>query len=324
MRLISKLSLTASALALLPTALLTADDVRPATVGFETDDHQVQVLVDGERVASYVFADDRIPRPYFAHVRGRGGMQLTRNHPPIAGQDRTDHDTMHPGIWLAFGDLDGEDFWRNKAHVVHHRFISEPAGSGGSGGFVEEKHYRRNDGTIVCRERFRWEFRIRPSGYLMMWDSTFSSDREFYFGDQEEMGLGIRVTTPISEIEGGRISDAKGRTGAKAVWGNAADWCDYSGILDGVHLGIAIFCHPDNFRPSWMHARDYGFVAANAFGRKAMRKGDVSKVVVKPGETIRLRYGLLLHNSKVDDPVDISAAHADYVQLANDLSESLD
>jgi hypothetical protein len=65
-----------------------------------------------------------------------------------------------------------------------------------------------------------------------------------------------------------------------------------------------------------MHARDYGFIAANPFGRKAFRKGELSKVVVKPGESLRLRYGILLHAGEDDSGPDLKAAYADYVQLA--------
>jgi hypothetical protein len=46
-----------------------------------------------------------------------------------------------------------------------------------------------------------------------------------------------------------------------------------------------------------MHARDYGFVAANPFGRKAMKKGTASKVVVNPGETLHLQYAIWIHSS---------------------------
>ena len=91
------------------------------------------------------------------------------------------------------------------------------------------------------------------------------------------------------------MTDAKGRKNGAEIGGNSADWCDYSGTVDGKHVGMTIFCHPDNFRPSWFHARDYGFLAANAFGRAAFEKGEPSKVVVKPGETFRLRYGILVH-----------------------------
>jgi hypothetical protein len=81
---------------------------------------------------------------------------------------------------------------------------------------------------------------------------------------------------------------------------------------------MTVFCHPDNFRPSWFHARDYGFLAANAFGRAAFKKGEPSKVVVKPGEELRLRYGVLIHASDADERPDLSAAYQDYVATTHD------
>ena len=265
--------------------------------------------VDGKEIAQYVFIDEEIPRPYFAHVKTQSGIQATRNHPPVEGNDRTDHATMHPGIWMAFGDLDGADFWRNKGRVQHQSFSNiktEP----GQVSFEELKHYLRANGEPICKERFRCTFRVLESGYLIEWDSTFSSDREFYFGDQEEMGLGMRMTTPVSEIEGGLLSDSHKRQGAKAIWSESADWCDYSGKVDGKTVGMTILCHPENFRKSWMHARNYGFVAANPFGRKAMHKGETSKVIVKPGESLRLRYGVFIHSG----PVDLDRVYKEYVQ----------
>ena len=50
---------------------------------------------------------------------------MTRTHPPAEG-DATDHDTMHPGVWLAFGDISGEDFWRNMARIDHVAFSADP------------------------------------------------------------------------------------------------------------------------------------------------------------------------------------------------------
>jgi hypothetical protein len=113
-----------------------------------------------------------------------------------------------------------------------------------------------------------------------MWDSEFTGVREFAFGDQEEMGLGIRVATPLRVEAGdgslppgnGTMTDSEGRKNGAEIGGNSADWCDYSGSLNGQRVGMTIFCHPKNFRPSWFHARDYGFLAANAFGRAAFRK----------------------------------------------------
>ncbi|MBC8871792.1 MAG: PmoA family protein [Planctomycetes bacterium] len=284
-------------------------------VEFRTATGSVIVTVDGQPIATYIYEDEKIPRPYFAHVKAPGGIQVTRNHPPVEGVDRTDHDTMHPGIWMAFGDLDGADIWRNKARVIQEEFVKKSTGGPGNGAFAVRRRYERADGTSICHEVCRLTLLVRPFGYLLQWDSTFSAGKEFYFGDQEEMGLGMRVTTPISVQKGGRMIDAAGRRNEREIWGNTADWCDYSGTVDGRHIGMTLMCHPGNFRPCWLHSRDYGFVAANPFGRRAFRKGKPSKVFVKPGEQFRLRFGVLIHADPEDQPPDLKAAYADYVQL---------
>ena len=71
-------------------------------------------------------------------------------------------------------------------------------------------------------------------------------------------------------------------------------------------------CHPGNFRESWMHARDYGLLAANPFGRQAMQKGGASKTLVEPGETFRLRYGVWIHGDVL--PSEIELVYRDYIK----------
>jgi len=92
------------------------------------------------------------------------------------------------------------------------------------------------------------------------------------------------------------------------VWGQQADWCAYRGTLDGKSVGIAILPHPDNFRRSWFHARDYGLLVANPFGERAFTKSAASKIHVKKGDAFRLRFGVLVF---AGDP-DLSAAYRDY------------
>ncbi len=284
-------------------------------LSIETRAHALIIRYGETEIAHYVFRDRAIPRPHFAHVKTPDGTQATRSHPPVEGEDATDHATMHPGIWLAFGDLDGEDFWRNKASIEHVKFVEAPRGGDGSATFVEEKRYVSAGGQEVCRELFRWKLHAIEGGFLMDWNSTFTSDREFYFGDQEEMGLGVRVATPLAEKRGGLLRDSEGRQKAKRIWSHAARWCDYRGTIGDRAVGMTILCHPDNFRPSWMHARNYGFMTANPFGRKAMNKGDASKVIVKPGESLRLRYGIWIYASPREAEVDVEAVYRQYIKL---------
>jgi hypothetical protein len=298
-------------------------------VSFDATPGSVAITIAGRPFASYFYADKTISRPYFAQVRAPNGEPVTRNHPPVAGRDLADHAALHPGIWMSFGDVNGSDYWRNKAPVVFERFIDKPQGGTEEGGFSARYSYRdqQDSDKVVCNEDFRCRVHVIPAGYLVLWDSTFSADKEIAFGDQEEMGIGFRIATPLraerkakGEIPpgNGEIVNSHGAHNEKEVWGAAAEWCDYAGESDDQRVGIAILCHPHNFRPSRFHARDYGLLVANPFGRAAFHEGEPSRVVVRPSESLRLRYGVLVHSSPSNQPADIAAAYKDYIKLAAD------
>jgi hypothetical protein len=275
-------------------------------VSFVARPDSVVISVAGKPFAEYVFRDEKILRPYLAHVHAPNGTQVTRNHPPVEGRDATDHDAMHPGIWMAFGDLSGADFWRNKAAVEHVEFVEKPAPQPGGAGFAVRNVYRSGESTI-CRELCRVSILVRPGGTLVIWDSEFTGGDDFHFGDQEEMGLGMRMATALAVKNGGRMTNSDGLVNEKQIWGRQADWCDYSGTIHRRPLGMLLVPDPRNFRRSWFHARDYGFVAANPFGRKAFTPSEPSRVNVPAGQALRLRYAVLVHSG----PIDLEAAYRD-------------
>jgi hypothetical protein len=282
-------------------------------VAFRHDPNVLHVEIGGQPFADYVYGDKTITRPFFAHVKTPAGIQATRNHPPDPDSDLTDHATFHPGIWMSFGDVDGNDYWRLKARVEHEMFVEPPQGGPGEGSFSVRNYYRNaEDSDRIAAELASYTIRVVPDGYLLLWESRFSpygDTKEIVFGDQEEFGLGIRVHTRLAEQFGGEITDSEGRKGAQEIWSKQADWIDYSGELDGKWIGITVMPDPANFRPSWYHARDYGLVVANPFGREAMQAGDKSAVPVRKGEELRLRYGVLIHSSDSKQGVDLGAAY---------------
>ena len=261
------------------------------------------ISLSGQPIAEFVFSDPKILRPYFAQVRTPSGHQVTRNHPPVAGVDATDHDTMHPGIWLAFGDVSGHDFWRNKGRIEHLRFTEPPTTKNNSLTFATQSRLLSPDGSELCRMLSRFELRARPAGWLLSWEATFQSDTgEFSFGDQEEMGFGARVATPLTEKNGGVITSSTGRRTAASTWGQAAAWCDYSGKLGAHPVGITLIPDADNFRASWWHNRDYGVFVANPFGRAAMKQGDKSSVTIPRGQPFRIGFTAVIHEGLAFNP----------------------
>ncbi|MCA9297773.1 MAG: PmoA family protein, partial [Phycisphaerales bacterium] len=61
--------------------------------------------------------------------------------------------------------------------------------------------------------------------------------------------------------------------------------------------------HRDNPRhPTWWHARDYGLMAANPFGKadfEGTPRGE-GKLVVAEGETVRFRYAVMMYSGRVE------------------------
>jgi hypothetical protein len=284
--------------------LLTLSEMAWAAEGprveFESGKDALRITVGGEPLATYVLRDDTILRPYFAHLFAPGKVPVTRRFPPVEGTDPTDHATMHPGLWLAFGDINGVDFWRNKGRVVHEGFVEEPRGGAGQGTFAVRNVYVAGPGQApecveTCSVTIQADANV--AGTLLILDSRFTSDaHDVAFGAQEEMGLGLRVATPMAVKQGGQLLDSEGRAGEKQIWGKHAAWCDASGTVDGRHAGVSLFRYTATFDRGWFHVRDYGLMVANPIQRSDKPRGEPARLIVPRGKVLRLRYGVWLHS----------------------------
>lgn len=283
----------------------------------------LEISVGNQPVGTYIFADEKVARPFYAHVFALSGNPVTRTFPPKAGEP-SDHADMHPGIWLAFGDLSGHDFWRNKGRVKHAAFLAEPKAEGNQATFTVRNEYlassatgEKTIGTEVCRHTWL----LQEGGILLTLDSELASadpDRPLVFGDQEEMGLGVRVATALRVKDaGGSILTSEGKRNEKEAWGKTARWCDYSGVVDGRRVGITLMAHPDNFRESWFHVRDYGLMVANPFGQNAFTGKEKGRLEIKPGEKLRLRFGVWIHSGKEKRDLERENAYKTFVKLAD-------
>ena len=272
------------------------------TIHFTQHSDSLEIQLNDQTVARYLFKDAGIGRPCFVDVKTASGLQVTRNHPPDRATDLMDHENIHSGLWLSFGDLSGHDYWRLKAKTEHVRFLTEPRTENGVGTFSVLNRYLTTDGkSTVCEEVCEYKLRVSEQGYMIEINSKFTPGPSgLVFGDQEEMGLGLRVASSIAvdSKKGGRIIDSAGRINGSEVWGKTADWCDYSGLIHGRWAGVTVMSSRENFHPSWSHARDYGFIAINPFGRNAFTKEAVSRVEVKPGATLKLRYAAFIHETE--------------------------
>ena len=267
-------------------------------ISFIESEGQIGIRINSQEVGTYVYNSTKTLRPFFKNIRTLSGTQVTRAHPPIAGVDSQDHASMHPGIWMAFGDISGSDFWRNKGKVVHEHFITKPNGGKSMGTFSVLNRYETKDGKLICQQEVKHTISLSKGNWQLTYDSNFSSPQNFYFGDQEEMGLGVRLATPLIEKNGGLIRNSNGQFKAKETWGEEAVWCDYSGEVDSKWVGITILSNTKTPRIPWWHNRDYGLMVANQFGRDAMKHGKKSKLTYKAGEKLKLSFTIIIHENQ--------------------------
>lgn len=301
-------SLIACAATVLPAA-----DCRIAAAEFAVRQEADRVLIteSGQPVADYVFRDEQIPRPYFAGLCPPGGLQVTRNHPPVKDKDPVDHDTIHPGVWLAFGDLNGVDFWRNHGRIEHVRFVRKPTVEVDRVSFAVEDRYLAQSGKEVCRGVSEFcvvaGAALKPAlpGTVILLATELRAEHEpLVFGPQHEMGLGIRVATPLMVKGGsGSILGSHGGKDEAGNWGRAGAWWDYSGTVDGTRAGILVAAASNNPRAVWAHARDYGFLAMNPTGPPRNPNDSEPSVpfTVAKGEALRLKFAVLVHAQPVAD-----------------------
>ncbi|RLS51305.1 MAG: hypothetical protein DWH91_19495 [Planctomycetota bacterium] len=264
---------------------------------------RLRLSLETQPVAEYVFRDKQILRPYLTQIRTPSGHPVTRSHPPVQGVDEVDHETMHPGLWIGFGDLNGHDFWRNQGRIEHQQFTIAPTVEAGVLIWSTQSRIVSPAGDEIGQWSNRFTCTTRPQGWRVSWDATLHSDTlTLAFGDQEEMGFGARMATGLTEKHGGLITNSAGLQTAKATWGQPAKWCDYSGRIANQPIGLTLMTTDGEARPSWWHNRDYGLFVANPFGRAALRQGERSVVTVPPGQPLTLRFAAVIHESTGYDP----------------------
>ena len=252
-------------------------------VSVERREDRVDVLLDGKPFTSYVFAGHA--KPILFPIVGPTGKGLTRQWPIIDGVagEPKDH-PHHESLWFTHGNVNGLDFWAHKppkqaADGTPHRpprieQVKLDAVGGPHGVIESENRWCRPDGSIVCTDVRRLVFSGDDAVRTIDHSITIRADHgPVTIGDTKEGTLALRVHPALQpkDTNGSRgatglILDSEGRRNAE-VWGKAARWVDYSGVIDGEAVGIAILDHPKNHgHPTHWHAREYGLFAANPFG----------------------------------------------------------
>ena len=289
-----RMLIPALAIALLTGDLLAAD----GSVKLKEDSGKLEVTIGDKPFTTYHFADAEgrpFVRPYFHPVRAADGTEVTSDQ-VVSGGDHP----HHRSLWVSHGDVNGADHWSfaqqpppKQRHVKFRKLEGDH--------FVQELEWEAKGGTgVVLKETRSVRFFTYPDGDrgIELDVALTPAGEKVTLGDTKEAGLcAVRVKKSISDKP--TLSNARGKTGEKEVWGKPAEWCDLSGQINGKPYGVAVLDHPQNPRyPGTWHARDYGLLAANVFGLhdfdKTVKKG-TGDFVIEPGKTVHFRYRVVIH-----------------------------
>ncbi|GBC94158.1 hypothetical protein HRbin15_02666 [bacterium HR15] len=287
-------------------------ELRSATAsvqGFEATrtEKAITLRYRGQPIAAYVHRD--APKPYLYPLYGPNGKPITRHFPMQLVQGESMDHPHQRSLWFTHGEVNGIDFWTEGPGrgTIAHRQIRRVEAGPVLARIEAQNDWLAPDGKKVCEETT--EIVVYRAPHLVWLDYTVTiraSEGEVRFGDTKEGTFGVRVASSmeVKRGQGGQIVNAAGQRDRDA-WGKRAEWCDYTGPVEGETVGIAIFDHPDNLRhPTYWHVRDYGLFAANPFGVHDFVPGTpkgTGDYLLKQGESLTLRYRLCLHKGRTEE-----------------------
>lgn len=268
-----------------------------------------------------LYIGPKVAKPYLWPINSSDGVPLTRAWPmepvkPGSPEKTTDH-KHQKSAWFCHGDvraegvetpkkkgIDGVDFWSEDGPHGKIRVTSSKAQKESA---TLELDWLSADGKKILGETRTYRVLEGKDGQrLIVMDTTLKAgDNNITFEDTKEGAFGIRVRDVMAENKGkGKLTSSEGKTREPNIWGRLLDWVDYSGEVEGKEAGLTVMADPKNPLKTCWHARGYGLLAANPFGRAksgfpAMR-GNNDLVKLKAGESLKLRYAILVHSGDAE------------------------
>jgi hypothetical protein len=249
--------------------------------------------IGGKLFTSFNYSTD-YAKPFIGHIPTSFGEAFTRLD--FTAKEHPHHRSVFAGI----GEVNGVDFWNEPQNMGYQRVTPHQGAAtlenGAAFGSYAVKIVWSDSAGKPLLDEIRTITVYNQSvdcRYLDIGMNFTASYEDIEFGATKEAGpLGVRMNDKLRADTGtGHIVNSYGAENESACWGKAADWCDYSGELGGVKVGIAIFDNPQNERfPTTWHCRDYGLFAPNNF----YFKGGYS---LKKGESVDYKYRLCFHEN---------------------------
>ena len=257
------------------------------------------VTIGGKPFTTFHYGiDDN--KPFLAPIRSASGKIVTRRFPMemIPGESR-DH-LHHRGLWFTYDDINGVKFWENDSSYTNKpnkgRVVVRNASLKGNT-LTTVIDWNDAAGKTLLVENRTMTFPEDAKLRIIDFHITLTASVDVKIGDTKEGAFAIRLAEEFTEKRGGKMINADGLTTMKNVWGKRSTWVDYTAMLDGEQLGVAILDHPSNpGSPTRWHARDYGLFSLNPFGRMAFDESQPENITkLAAGQKMTFRWRVVIH-----------------------------
>lgn len=254
-------------------------------------------------------------RPYLMPLNGPFGDPVTREYPLKKIANGSEDHIHHRSCWSAWGDVrlgneeKGTDHWGEGIAAPEEVREISICNAGYALTHLQAKlQWMDRDGEKPQLDEERNYLIYNTLGQETLMDVRLKFTAAYddvKFADTKEGGfVAVRVADSYRGEKGGRIENSNGSIGERECWGRKAFWCDYSGKVKDMVVGITLMDHPENLGyPTYWHVRDYGLMAANPLAIsefKANKKLDGS-YVLKKGQILNLQYRIFVHAGQAHD-----------------------
>jgi len=262
-------------------------------------------------LVTYQAEPGAFPRPDIKPVFRRGGYLHPIYTPSgrLVTDDFPPNHVHHHGVWWAWThtEFDGRkpDFWNMGDGKGRVEFVAlDDTWSGPVHGGFRSRH-RFVDLTSpqpVTALNETWEVRAyAPSGgsasywmFDLISEQHCATPHALKLPEYRYGGVGLRGNRAWDGKDNALFLTSDGETDREKGHATRGRWCDMGGMVDGSRVGIAILCHPENFRapqPMRIHPTEpfFNFAPQQAGGME-----------IKPGDKYVARYRFVVHDGPPD------------------------
>ena len=256
----------------------------------ETQDDRVIVRIDGTTFTSYRFGAGQ-KMPYFYPVAG-----------PLSGLSLTTESSLpyphHRSLWFGCDRVNGGNYWQegNDRGQIVSRGPKVVSGGPDEIQIADLCDWKQPGREPIVLDRREITI-TAPADDVRIIDFavTLTALTDIKIEKTNHSLFAARIVPALSVENGGTLVNAAGKSKEKETFGTPSPWMDYSGTRFGLTEGLAIFDAPGNlWHPAKWFTRDYGF-----FSPTNLNWIDENGIVLKKGESLPLRYRVVVHAGDV-------------------------